>query len=251
MRLSQLFYKTDTGKVRPHNEDAVNIFKNDNCAIMVVADGMGGHEAGDIASKMVIQKVEQYFHPDLEFREIESARRWIKEILNQINQEILLYIEQQGISHGMGTTVIITVITETFIAFSHIGDSRAYILAYNELRQITKDHTFVRKLVEEGQLSEKAAKSHPHRNIIMNALGVSKSLKFDYLLLENYELNAILLCTDGLTSMLDEKDILPVLNEKIETEEKVKKLIELANENGGNDNISVALCEFGERSDTL
>ena len=171
--------------------------------------------------------------------------------MHQVNQDILTYIEDHHISHGMGTTAIVTVMTKSFIAFAHIGDSRAYLLSHHQLRQITKDHTFVRKLVEEGKLSEQEAKNHPHRNIIMNALGVNKELKFDYLVLEHYQLDAILLCTDGLTSMVDDQEILAILSKQTSTEEKVNLLIEVANRNGGKDNISVALCERLEGSDSL
>jgi len=198
---------------------------------------------------MVIESIERNLTTCESFQDAEMVRRWIKDVLYEINQDILNYIEEQEITHGMGTTVVIALITGPFIAFAHIGDSRAYILAHKQLRQVTKDHTFVRDLVDKGQLSERAARFHPHRNIIMNALGVSKDLKFDYLILENYDLDAILLCSDGLTSMLDDNEILQVLIQKGYTEEKVDLLIEIANQNGGHDNISVALCEFGERSD--
>lgn len=247
----QMCYKTDVGKIRPHNEDAVKIYKNPNCSIIVIADGMGGHEAGEVASAMVLKTIEQHFNEDLIFDDSEVLRKWLKQILHQVNENILTYIEEHHISHGMGTTAIVAVMTKSFIAFAHIGDSRAYLLSHRQLRQITKDHTFVRKLVEEGKLSEQEAKNHPHRNIIMNALGVNKSLKFDYLVLEHYQLDAILLCTDGLTSMVDDQEILAILSEKISTEEKVNLLIEVANRNGGNDNISVALCESLEGSDFL
>ncbi|MDO4925664.1 MAG: Stp1/IreP family PP2C-type Ser/Thr phosphatase [Turicibacter sp.] len=247
----QMCYKTDVGKIRPHNEDAVKIYKNPNCSIIVIADGMGGHEAGEVASAMVLKTIEQHFNEDLIFDDSEVLRKWLKQILHQVNENILTYIEDHHISHGMGTTAIVAVMTKSFIAFAHIGDSRAYLLSHRQLRQITKDHTFVRKLVEEGKLSEQEAKNHPHRNIIMNALGVNKSLKFDYLVLEHYQLDAILLCTDGLTSMVDDQEILAILSEKISTEEKVNLLIEVANRNGGNDNISVALCESLEGSDFL
>ncbi len=247
----QMCYKTDVGKIRPHNEDAVKIYKNPNYSIIVIADGMGGHEAGEVASAMVLKTIEQHFNEDLIFDDSEVLRKWLKQILHQVNENILTYIEEHHISHGMGTTAIVAVMTKSFIAFAHIGDSRAYLLSHRQLRQITKDHTFVRKLVEEGKLSEQEAKNHPHRNIIMNALGVNKSLKFDYLVLEHYQLDAILLCTDGLTSMVDDQEILAILSEKISTEEKVNLLIEVANRNGGNDNISVALCESFEGSDFL
>lgn len=241
--LDQMYNKTDIGKVRPHNEDAVKIYRNSLCTVMVVADGMGGHEAGDVASEMVINVVNQHFNENLSFDEPEELRKWIKLVLQQINQEILKYIEEQHISHGMGTTVVVTVLTKSFIAFAHAGDSRAYILTHQGLRQITKDHTFVRKLVDEGKLSEKEAKRHPHRNIIMNALGVNKELAFDYVLLENYDVKSILLCSDGLTSLVDDQEIETVLKENLTTEEKVTTLIQMANENGGTDNISVALYE--------
>ena len=244
-------YKTDIGKIRPHNEDAVKIYKNQNCTIVVIADGMGGHEAGEVASAMVLNIIEEHFNEDLIFNDSEVLRKWLKQLLQQVNENILSYIEEHHLSHGMGTTAIVAVMTESFIAFAHIGDSRAYVLSHDQLRQITKDHTFVRKLVEEGKLSEQEAKNHPHRNIIMNALGVNKSLPFDYLVLERYQLDAILLCPDGLTSMVDDQEILSILNEKRSTEEKVNLLIELANRNGGTDNISVALCESLEGSDCL
>ena len=244
-------YKTDIGKIRPHNEDAVKIYKNQNCTIVVIADGMGGHEAGEVASAMVLNIIEEHFNEDLIFNDSEVLRKWLKQLLQQVNENILSYIEEHHLSHGMGTTAIVAVMTESFIAFAHIGDSRAYVLSHDQLRQITKDHTFVRKLVEEGKLSEQEAKNHPHRNIIMNALGVNKSLTFDYLVLERYQLDAILLCTDGLTSMVDDQEILSILNEKRSTEEKVNLLIEFANRNGGTDNISVALCESLEGSDCL
>ena len=192
----QMCYKTDIGKIRPHNEDAVKIYKNQNCTIVVIADGMGGHEAGEVASAMVLNIIEEHFNEDLIFNDSEVLRKWLKQLLQQVNENILSYIEEHHLSHGMGTTAIVAVMTESFIAFAHIGDSRAYVLSHDQLRQITKDHTFVRKLVEEGKLSEQEAKNHPHRNIIMNALGVNKSLTFDYLVLERYQLDAILLCTD-------------------------------------------------------
>lgn len=241
--LDQMYNKTDIGKIRPHNEDAVKIYRNLFCTVMVVADGMGGHEAGDVASEMVINVMNQHFNENLSFSHPEELRKWIKLVLKQINQDILEYIEQQHISHGMGTTVVVTVLTKSFIAFAHAGDSRAYILTHQGLRQITKDHTFVRKLMDEGKLSEKEAKRHPHRNIIMNALGVNKELAFDYVLLEHYDIKSILLCTDGLTSLVEDQEIEAVLKDNLTTEEKVTTLIQMANENGGTDNISVALYE--------
>ncbi len=171
----QVCYKTDVGKVRPHNEDAVKGYKNQHCSMMVIADGMGGHAAGEVASGMVINTISNHFDEELKFEDPEELRKWLKQLLNQINQEILTYIADHQLSHGMGTTAIVAVMTKSFIALAHIGDSRAYLLSHQRLRQITKDHTFVRKLVDEGKLSEQEAKNHPHRNIIMNALEIGRA----------------------------------------------------------------------------
>jgi len=249
--MEHLFYQSDVGKVRSHNEDAAHIFKNDHLTVLVVADGMGGHAYGDIASQMVIEQVKSKFHEDIQFGSSDAARVWLKSILKATNDQIIGYIEANKVEKGMGTTVVLAVLTPDFLAFAHVGDSRAYLMSQGQLRQLTKDHTFVRKLIEEGKLSEQKAKSHPHRNIIMNALGVGTQVKFDYLVLERYELESVLLCTDGLTSMVDDPDIQDVLAKGQPTREKVEKLIDLANENGGRDNVTVALYEFGEGSETL
>ena len=246
--MDQMFYRTDVGKVRSHNEDAAEIFKSGDATILAVADGMGGHACGEVASKMVIDTLREALSQKVAFDDPESIRKWMKSLLIQINEEILGYIKEKEVEKGMGTTVVLSVITPELIVFAHIGDSRAYLLSQNRFRQITSDHTFVRKLVEEGKLSEKRAKSHPHRNIIMNALGVGSTVKFDYLVLEKYDLEAVLLCTDGLSSMIEDCEIQKILQLKVPVREKVEKLIDRANEKGGRDNITAALYEFGERS---
>jgi len=236
-------FKTDIGRVRPHNEDAVKIFSNSNFTLMVVADGMGGHALGDVASKMAIDHIEGQLGTDLLFNSKEEVSIWLNTTLEKINNDILTY----AISHNaknMGTTLVLSIITGSFAVFANIGDSRAYLLAYDNLRQITKDHTFVRELVAKGQISERAAKLHPRKNALNKALGVSKRLEFDIITLENYEIDAILLCTDGLTGLIEDQEILAVLKTSIDIDEKVSCLIEKANVRGGRDNISIALVEF-------
>jgi len=240
-------YKTDIGRVRSHNEDAVQIFANEHLLVMVVADGMGGHASGDIASKMAIQNVSDQFNAEFAFASKEEVGVWFGNVLEKVNSDILDYVQEFGIGK-MGTTMVVAVIAKPFIAFANIGDSRAYVLAYDKLRQITKDHTFVRELVEKGQISERAAKLHPQKNVINKALGASEVLEFDFLTLENYEVDAILLCTDGLTGLVEDQEILAVLKTDIETDVKVNQLIEKANARGGRDNVSIALVEFKEGS---
>ena len=240
-------YKTDVGKVRSHNEDAVQIFQNDQLAIMVIADGMGGHAAGDIASKMAITAVAEQFRHDLNFSDKEAVGEWINKLFIDVNTEIYAFGKKIN-ARQIGTTMVVTVITKDFITFASVGDSRAYVLAYDKLRQITKDHTFVRELVEKGHLSERAAKIHPNKNVINKALGAAPKLEYDFLTLENYDLDAVLLCTDGLTNLVEDQEVLAVLKTDIKTEEKTLQLIEKANARGGRDNVSIALIEFMKES---
>ena len=241
-------YKTDIGRVRSHNEDAVQIFENEHLHLMAVADGMGGHASGDVASKMAIQLVDDQFSDQLAFDNKKEAVVWVSDVLKKINSDILDYAHEFN-AGKMGTTMVIAVLTKEFIVFANIGDSRAYILAYDKLRQVTKDHTFVRELVDKGQISERAAKLHPQKNVINKALGANKILEFDLLTLENYDVDAILLCTDGLTGLVEDQEILAVLKTDIGTDVKVDHLIEKANARGGRDNVSIALAELKEGRD--
>jgi len=237
--------KTDIGRVRSHNEDAVQIFSNNHLIAMVIADGMGGHAFGDVASNMAIQFVEEQFNAELMFATKEEVGFWFGDVLAAVNSKIIDYAREFD-AGKMGTTLVIAVITKEFIAFANIGDSRAYVLAYDKLRQVTKDHTFVRELVEKGQISERAARLHPKKNVINKALGASEYLEFDFLTLEYYGVDAILLCTDGLTGLVEDQEILAVLKTDITTDTKVDHLIEKANARGGRDNVSIALVEFKE-----
>lgn len=243
-------YQTDVGKVRPHNEDAVQIFEQEGLLVMVVADGMGGHASGDVASFMAIEYIKEQFEQGLLIDSKEEASSWVAHVLEQVNSDILDYAHEYD-AKNMGTTMVIAVITEAFISVANIGDSRAYLYAFDSLRQLTKDHTFVRELVEKGQISERAAKLHPQKNVINKALGTSETLEFDALTLENYEADAILLCTDGLTGLVDDGEISTVLKSDLSTDEKVKTLIDSANSQGGRDNISIALVEFNEGSESV
>ena len=240
-------YKTDIGRVRSHNEDAVGIFEREQLLIMVVADGMGGHASGDVAAQTAITYIQNEFNAGLTIETKEAANTWVTHVLEQVNTNILDYAKANDVLK-MGTTLVIAIITADFIAIANIGDSRAYLFAFEQLHQLTKDHTFVRELVEKGQISESAAKSHPQKNVINKALGASENLEFDFFTVEHYDAGAILLCTDGLTGLIEDQDILTVLKSNVMTGEKVRQLIEKANDEGGWDNISVALLEFKEGS---
>lgn len=237
----ETFYLTDTGIVRDHNEDSVIIVKNsDGSILMAVADGMGGHKAGEVASSIAISYLSNRFMESFFKMNKASAVEWIKTCVNEINGQIFKYTEENPESKGMGTTLVMSIITNEYILFGNIGDSSGFVVKDNKIHKVTHDHTLVNLLLDAGELTPEEAKNHPKKNILMNALGINDPIEIDVFDC-NMDVNDILLCSDGLTTMISEEQIEKVLLEdSITTEEKVVKLIKKANNRGGNDNISVA-----------
>jgi protein phosphatase len=243
------FYLTDSGKVRDHNEDSVTILKNDNDEyLLVVADGMGGHRAGEVASSIVLKHLgDEFTKRDLMGEKIDAIN-WMKDNISAINQEILDYTKEHPESSGMGTTAVMALLTSDYLLFGNIGDSSGFVYKNGKLTKVTKDHTLVNLLVAAGDLTEEEAKYHPKRNVLMKALGSSDKAELDVFDVDR-EVDGILLCSDGLTSMLTKEQIEKVLNDnELEMEEQVVKLIRKSNARGGLDNISIAfaLLEGGE-----
>lgn len=246
------FYLTDTGKVRSHNEDSVTIVKNSaNEMLMIVADGMGGHRAGEVASSMVVT------HMGARFSELSTigtkldAVNWLKENVDEINNNIIKYGEENPDSSGLGTTVVMALLTKEFLIFCNIGDSSGFVLKNGVLHKITKEHTLVNFLVETGELSPEEALNHPKKNVLMKALGAADKQDLDVFDVDP-NVDAIMLASDGLTNMLSKDQIEKVLNEEgINEEEKLIKLIKKCNARGGTDNISIAYLvkENGDTSD--
>ncbi len=236
------FYLTDPGKVRDHNEDSVLISKNMSGEIlMAVADGMGGHKAGEVASSIAISHIGKRFKDMGSVGNKEDAIQWIKEVVSEVNSLIYKYTEENPESTGMGTTLVISVLTKSFLLFGNIGDSSGFAIKKHKLHKITSDHTLVNLLVKSGELTEEEAKEHPRKNVLMKALGAGSKVEMDIFSVEKEEIDGILLCSDGLTNMLENEQIDKVLAEDLTIEEKVRKLIYKSNNRGGNDNISVAL----------
>lgn len=248
----ETFYLTDTGIVRDHNEDSVIIVKNsDNSILMAVADGMGGHRAGEVASSIAISYLSNRFSETFFKMNKASAVEWIKNTVNEINGQIFKYTEENPESKGMGTTLVLAIVTNEYILFGNIGDSSGFVMKDNKIHKVTRDHTLVNLLLDAGELTLEEAKNHPKKNILMNALGINDPIEIDVFDC-NMDVNEILLCSDGLTTMISEEQIEKVLLEELNLEEKVLKLIKKANNRGGNDNISVAyLTKNKEECDTL
>lgn len=243
------FYLTDSGKVRDHNEDSVTILKNANKEyLMIVADGMGGHRAGEVASSMVVTHIGKRFQELASVGSKLDAINWMKDNISEINKNILDYTEENPESTGMGTTVVMALLTDDFLIFGNIGDSSGFVFKNGKLTKVTHDHTLVNLLVAAGDLTEEEAKYHPKKNVLMKALGATTNVDLDVFEVDT-KVDGILLASDGLTNMLSKEQIEKVLNdEELDIEEKVIKLIRKSNARGGTDNISVAylVIEGGE-----
>ena len=235
------FYLTDTGRVRSHNEDSVTIVKNASGEhLMIVADGMGGHRAGEIASSMVVTQIGTRFSNLSTIGSKMDSVKWLKENVDEVNASILKYGEEHPESMGLGTTVVMALLAKDFLIFVNIGDSSGYVLKNKVLHKITKEHTLVNFLVETGELTPEEAINHPKKNVLMKALGASEKQELDIFDVDP-NVDAILLVTDGLTNMLTMDQVEKVLNdEELKYEDKLIKLIRKCNARGGTDNISIA-----------
>lgn len=235
------FYLTDTGRVREHNEDSVTILKNlSGEYLLVVADGMGGHRKGEVASALTVAHLGKRFQESTSIGTKIDAVNWISDNILEINKEILDYGVTHENSKGLGTTVVAAIVTKEFLIFASIGDSSGYVIKNNKLHMITKPHTLVNLLVDAGDLTPEEALNHPKKNVLMKALGASEKCEPDIFDVDN-ESTEIFLCSDGLTGMLSDEQIEKVLlDNTLNAEEKVVKLIKKCNARGGTDNISVA-----------
>jgi protein phosphatase len=240
------YFLTDTGKVREHNEDSVTILKNKKDEyLLAVADGMGGHKAGEVASSMAINHLTESFNKLDTMGDKKTCVEWIRTNVNEINDEIFEYTKNHPESKGMGSTLVMAIYTKEYLLFANIGDSSGFVIEKDELFKITKDHTLVNMLVNNGELTETQAANHPKKNILMRALGANNPIEVDIFSVEE-EVSGIVLSSDGLTSMLTKTQIERVLaNKELSLSEKVIRLIRKSNIRGGLDNISIACLMIG------
>ncbi len=236
----EYFYLTDSGKIRDHNEDSVTIVKNNSDEyLLIVADGMGGHRAGEVASSIAITHLGTRFKSLGNIGSKEEAINWLKDTVGEANILICRHAEENPASLGLGTTIVLCLQTSEYLLFGNIGDSSGFVFKNNKLHKITVDHTLVNLLVSSGELTEEEAKDHPKKNVLMRALGATNTVEMDIFDVE-VDVDGVLLCSDGLTNMLEEEQVSRVLNEKTSLEDKIKKLILKSNNRGGTDNISIA-----------
>jgi PPM family protein phosphatase len=244
-------FKTDIGKVRQHNEDSGGIFiskRGDRLAI--VADGMGGHNAGDVASEMTVNLFKESWENTEEMKSPEQAESWLRDKISDINQSVYLHAKNHKECEGMGTTVVAAICTDTFTTIANIGDSRCYILNESGFKQLTDDHTLVNELVKTGQITKEDAEHHPRKNLILKALGTEESIRADFLTIIHDEGDYLLLCSDGLSNKVSEQSMQKVLLNEMSLSDKAGTLIEMANQNGGEDNITLIVIQFAPNNES-
>lgn len=235
----QAFAKTDVGQCRQMNQDTVyQSIQAVGCLpnLFLVADGMGGHQAGDFASHYAVTRLVEL----LTSMESQNPVNAFQTAIEQVNHELYQRSLQDEALHGMGTTVVACAVVNSKLYVANVGDSRLYIYG-DKLTQITKDHSWVEEMVAEGKMEKNSEAYRNQKNIITRAVGVNDKVEIDYfeIALQNGEW--ILMCSDGLTNMVDDRDINTILSQDSNIEQKACHLIRNANENGGRDNISVIL----------
>ncbi|SHJ95781.1 protein phosphatase [Anaerocolumna jejuensis DSM 15929] len=239
------FSITDTGKTRLVNQDYVfateeKIGKLEN--LFIVADGMGGHNAGDYASRFCVEVFTKIIkEPGTEGLPVSI----LSHALAVTNQELLEEARSRAELNGMGTTFVISTILNDILYVANIGDSRLYLVRNGEIKQVTEDHSLVEEMVKNGEIEREQMRFHPNKNIITRALGASETVVPDYFEVELRKDDLILMCSDGLSNMMDDKDMLEITDKfQDDLENACRKLAARANDNGGKDNISIVMIRM-------
>lgn len=236
--------RTDIGRKRTFNEDQAAVFVLENgYALAVIADGMGGHRSGDVASEMAVRLMGEHFNdlnaaiPETK----ETWNKWLDSIVRKVNQLIFEKAQSSPEHEGMGTTLEAAVIAEGNCYIAHVGDSRVYSVSSDTITQLTKDHSYVNALLASGEITEAEAEVHPQRNWIMRAVGSERDIEPEFYHVPLTKEDYLLLCTDGLSNKVEPEMMRELIVADNTLEEKVNQLIDLANERGGEDNITAVL----------
>ncbi len=231
---------SDIGLKRSNNEDSFVV--EPALGLLAVADGMGGAASGEVASKIFTDTAREVF-AGLQAKTDEAASALVQKAFLQANERIFTTARENRLHRGMGCTAELLVLYDNGYMLGHVGDSRSYLLRQGKMRQITRDHSLVQEQIDEGTISPQEARTHALRNVIVRAVGVREALPVDLIRGASEPGDIFLLCSDGLTDMLEDTAIQEVLSLSLDLDEKAQKLIDAAKSAGGYDNITVALCE--------
>lgn len=248
----EFYQRTHVGKIRSNNEDYLEVLKlEEDMSLLIVADGMGGHNKGEVASKLATEMVIEAIKEDckLKIEQIKSDPKLgalcLTEAIRKSNA-IVYGKSMEEDFFGMGTTLVCALIVKGKLLISNVGDSRCYILRNANLKQLTKDNSYVQELVESGAISQEEALHHAKKNVITRAVGTDSSVVVDNYEYSLYKGDRILLCTDGLSNMLMDEDIQNILNTNMDIESCGDLLIEEALKAGGLDNVSLLLADYND-----
>lgn len=243
---SKVFGLTDVGRRREHNEDTLLV--DTGIGVFAVADGMGGHAAGEVASNMAIEtlsetlKSEGWPEGEQDTRKVTDS---LRSSIEQANEQICQSVQSREEWRGMGTTIVVLALTGGQAVIGHVGDSRAYLLRDGALERLTSDHSWVNEQVKLGLLTDEDAQRHPMRNIVTRALGNRSNAEVDFNICPVQEGDTFLLCSDGLNTMLEDREIRDLLTEKAEDPESAcGALVDAANSRGGEDNTTVIVLQI-------
>ncbi len=249
---------TDVGKKRKHNEDAYALDESEG--LFIVADGMGGHAAGEVAAKITVETIGEFIAATRQKEEATWPFKYNHELhfnsnrlaiaIEKANERVMSAVAAQPWLKGMGTTVVAGLLNEKILSLAHVGDSRAYLYRAGELTRLTDDHSWVHEQVSAGILTEEEAKTHPLKNVVTRALGGGPSVAPDLREMEFSRGDAFLFCSDGLTTMLSDEEIRDsiAVDETRTAEALCQGLVDLANEKGGVDNITVVYVRIPGRA---
>jgi serine/threonine protein phosphatase PrpC len=250
MRIAQRYGETNTGRKRRRNEDSFVC----EPPLFAVADGMGGAQAGEVASSLAAAALRETTQRPLTVEALagEGGEERVVELIQKANRRVHQRAQDDAAASGMGTTMTVALFSDTgAVAIGHVGDSRAYLLRDGELEQLTEDHSLVAELVRRGELSAEEAESHPQRSVITRALGTDPDVDVDAFSVQAQAGDVFLLCSDGLTTMVDPASIGEIVQRnRADLESATRGLIKAANDHGGDDNITAVLFEVEEGEDT-
>ena len=236
-------FKTDIGRIRITNEDQALVKVNaSGDVLLLVLDGMGGHNKGDYASRLALNHISDSFESKSHFFSDFTARLWLQNTVISANKYIYDQSCENETYKGMGSTIVCVLLRNDKLFMLNAGDSRAYLVTRNKLNLISEDQSYVSYLCRSGSITEEEAKIHPQKNLLLNALGIYPSLNFN-LFTRKYNGEHIVLCSDGLYNNISDKEMHAILNSDERPDIKVDTLIRVANKNGGSDNIAIAYFE--------
>ena len=239
----EAFALTDVGIERKINQDYVYFTLKQTGHLpnlFIVADGMGGHKAGDVASRYTVDEFVSLIENATEKDDITV----ISEAVTKVNTMLLEKAKESPDYTGMGTTLVVATIKDEMLRVANVGDSRLYVIGTDGIRQITRDHSLVEEMVLAGKLSKSEARTHARKNVITRAIGGEEQVEPEMFSIDLKENSKVLMCSDGLTNMLEDAEILSIVRNNSNIEDAARMLIDRANENGGKDNISVIIVEL-------